>query len=273
MDRPLILATNDDGIASPGLKASVRAVLPLGDVLVVAPTRQQTAMSRSLWGSADEYLQPIEFKVDGVPVPAYHCDCSPAHTVWHAMDVLCAKRRPQLLVAGINYGENLGLNVTLSGTIGAASQAAAMGVPAIAVSLETELKFHFTYGDLDWAAAGHFTTLFAARVLERHLPPDVHVLKIDVPREATARTPWRITRMALQPYYTFRVADPTPLTRIRDKEVVKVHDDATLARDSDVHTMVHDRLVSVTPLSLDATSRADVGALRRLLEGGGAIGT
>ena len=73
-----ILVTNDDGIESPGLRAAVEAVLPLGRVIVVAPSRQQTSMGRSLSGDKDAYLQPSEFRANGTRVDAYRCDCTPA---------------------------------------------------------------------------------------------------------------------------------------------------------------------------------------------------
>ena len=84
-----------------------------------------------------------------------------------AFAVLFPGRPPALVVSGINYGENAGSSVTASGTVGAALEAAGLGVPALAASRQTEIKHHLCYGRLDWGAARHFTRLFAKRLLGR----------------------------------------------------------------------------------------------------------
>ena len=98
----LILATNDDGIDSPGLRALVEAVLPLGKVVVVAPSTQKTSLGRSLIGAKTEAFEPRDYAVDGTVVEAYRCECSPARVVLHALNVLFPGRRPDLCVSGIN---------------------------------------------------------------------------------------------------------------------------------------------------------------------------
>ncbi len=160
LERPRIFVSNDDGIHSPGLRAAVSAALPLGDILVVAPSQQQTGMGRSLRGDRDEVLRPVEYSVDSDKIEAYHCNCSPALAVQHGLGILCAQTAPDLLISGINYGENLGTNITLSGTIGAALQGASMGIPALAVSLQTEFQYHYTYGEVNWSAACYFLSFF-----------------------------------------------------------------------------------------------------------------
>ncbi len=160
MAKPLILVSNDDGIESPGLYAAVEAVQALGEVIVVAPTRQQSAAGRGFSGNRNQALRQIDYKVNGSRLSAYHCDCSPAQIVNHALHVLYSQRQPDLILSGINYGENLGLDVTLSGTVGVALQGASLGIAAVAVSLETDEEFYFKYGEVDWTAARHFTRLF-----------------------------------------------------------------------------------------------------------------
>lgn len=156
MSDNLILVTNDDGIKSPGLLAAIEAVADLGEIIVVAPSTQQTAMSRALYGAKDEYLRQNDFIVNEKNISAYHIEASPAMAVQHAYNVLFNERKPDLVVSGINYGENLGWDSMLSGTVGAAFQGAASGTPAIAVSLQTAIENHFVYGDVDWKAAKHF---------------------------------------------------------------------------------------------------------------------
>jgi len=259
--RPLLLLTNDDGIASPGLLAAVRAVWDLGEVLVVAPKEQQTGAGRSLPPLSDGKIWPEELFLDDSPVNAFSLHGSPAQAVQYALMEL-APRRPSLVISGINYGENLGTGVTVSGTIGAALEAAVFGIPALAVSLETGREYHYLPSpEVDFSTAAFFTRFFAQRMLERALPPDVDVLKVDIPQEATPQTPWRLTRVSRQRYHcpTPRSSPEKPL----GYETRVIFD--TLEPDSDIYALVVDRVVSVSPLSIDLTSRTDFGKLRKLL--------
>ncbi|MDD5656946.1 MAG: 5'/3'-nucleotidase SurE, partial [Elusimicrobia bacterium] len=115
-----ILVCNDDGIDSPGLRAAAQAVAGLGEVVVAAPARQQTASGRGYSFRSDAALEPVEFTAAGRALEAYRLDCSPAMLVQHALPVLFAGKPPALVVCGINYGENVGTSVTTSGTVGAA---------------------------------------------------------------------------------------------------------------------------------------------------------
>jgi 5'-nucleotidase len=90
---PLILVTNDDGIASPGLRAAARAALPLGEVLVVAPERQWSGAARSMPPGPEGHTSPYPLEVDGHPIAAYQVDGTPAQAVVHAW-VELAPRRP-----------------------------------------------------------------------------------------------------------------------------------------------------------------------------------
>lgn len=107
---PLILITNDDGIESPGLLAAIEAVYDLGEVLVVAPRYQQTGAGRS-FPSSDGIIHQEHIEVKGLTLPAFSINGSPAQAVQHGI-VELAPRHPDLLVAGINYGENVGSSVS-----------------------------------------------------------------------------------------------------------------------------------------------------------------
>jgi 5'-nucleotidase len=262
---PLILITNDDGIMSPGLRAAVQAALPLGELLVAAPDRQWSGAGRSM-PAASGRITPFAMEVDGQPIAAYQIDASPALSVLHAFFELAA-RPPSLTISGINFGENLGSDVTISGTVGAALQAAIRGIPALAASLQTPKETHASScGSADFAAAIHFTRLFARLMLKTPLPPDVDVLKLDVPDDATSETPWRLTRASRHPYFT----TVSPPARANLAEPLTLDYDA-LSRpedtepDSDIYALAVDRVVSIAPLSLDLTSRADFGRIESLL--------
>jgi 5'-nucleotidase len=274
---PLILITNDDGITSPGLRATVQAVLPLGDPLVVAPARQWSGAGRSMPQGDAGRISRHPLEVDGQPVAAYQVDSSPALAVAHALLGL-VPRRPALLISGINYGENMGADVTISGTVGAALQGADLGIPALAVSLQTPKETHVHPSDsVDFTAAIHFTRLFARWMLQVALPFDVDVLKIDVPDDATPETAWRLTRVSRQAYFVATLpqqaspADPAAPPSVGrcegsiDYEPL-AHPERTDS-DSDIYALAVDRVVSVAPLSLDLTSRADPGEIEALLRG------
>ena len=264
---PLIVVTNDDGIASPGLRAAVQAALPLGELLVVAPDQQWSGAGRSMPQGPEGRISRYPLEVDGQPVTAYQVDASPASVVLHALLELIP-RRPALLISGINYGENLGTDVTISGTVGAALQGAALGIPALAASLQTPKETHTNPSDsVDFTAAIHFTRLFARRLLTASLPFDVDLLKLDVPSDATPETPWRMTRVSRHVYFV-----PVPPQRTSLAEPARI-DYAPLAHpertepDSDIYALAVDRVVSVAPLSLDLTSRADPAGIEALLRG------
>ncbi len=266
MTTPLILLTNDDGIKSPGLWAAAEAVMELGEIFVVAPTTQQTSMSQSLCGNDNERLHKIDYKINGRAIPAYHADCSPAQLIIHALQILFSDRKPNLLVSGINYGENLGSNISISATCGAAFQAASEGISALAVSLQTDIKNHFKHADLDWDTAKHFTRYFTEMMLGSDMPDDVDVVNINVPADACLDTSWKITRQSRQPYFVNRIKNLTLESEIGDGQCVIGFDENKLEPDSDIHAIANGHVVSVTPLSIDKTSRMDLNGMNKIFK-------
>ncbi|NOX18143.1 MAG: 5'/3'-nucleotidase SurE [Chlorobi bacterium] len=262
---PLIAITNDDGIDSPGIAALASALNELGEIVVVAPTKQQTASGRSIYGKRDAQFLRKEISADGISFPGYHCDCSPAQVIGHALNVLFIARKPDLVVSGINYGENLGTNVTHSGTVGAALEAASVGIPSIAVSLETSIENHRIYAETDWSAARYFSKIIAKKVLYVELPFDVDVLKIDVPANADEKTEIRFTRVSRQSYFSARVKSPSQKSELKQSEVYISIDRNKLEPDSDAYAILVDKVVSVSPLSVDLTSRVSMKNLEKVL--------
>ena len=261
----LILLTNDDGIRSPGLWAAAHALEPLGWVVVAAPRTQWSGAGRSLPNDSTGRIHAEQVQVNDESWTVHAVEGTPAQAVQHAVLQLLP-RLPDLAVSGINYGENVGSGVTISGTVGAALEAASLGIPALAVSLETDKAYHLSHSDeIDFTTAAHFTRLFAERLMTRALPFDVDALKIEIPADATPDTPWQMTRLSRQRYYApvkperVHLADPGPIGY--DREI----DYARLEPDSDVQALAVARVVSVTPLSLDLTSRVDLGELGKLL--------
>lgn len=257
--RPLILITNDDGVFSPGLHAAAEAAADLGDLLIAAPHQQQTAMGRSFPRTPDGgIIEPVTLQVNGSAHPAYAVHGSPAQCVRHAVLEL-APRKIDLCISGINYGENIGSGITASGTVGAALEAGAWGIPGLASSLETEVSNHHGYGDgyaaLNWVTAGHFTRMFAALILERGLPEEIALLNLNVPAHATPDT---LVRVTSQSRHTYFVASVNP-SRNRSEPIVfrygPAPDREKIEANSDIHAFFVDRVVTLTPLSLDLTAR------------------
>lgn len=260
-----ILLTNDDGIRSPGLWAAAQALSALGFVHVIAPREQVSGAGRSLPVGSDGIIAPEEMAVNGQKWTVYSVGGSPAQAVLHALlEVL--PDPPALVVSGINYGENVGSGVTISGTVGAALEAASHGIPALAVSLETDQSHHLSYSEeVDFGVAAHFTAYFARLLLGRRMLPDVDVLKVEVPANATPDTPWALTRLSRQRYF-----QPLPPQReswqVRGTLGYRMDPQAAKDEaDTDVYALLVRRLVSVTPLSLDMTSRVDWGELEKVL--------
>ncbi len=264
MPCPLILVTNDDGTASDGLWAAVEALVELGDVIVVAPDRQWSGAGRSMPHTVTGALQESVHKTaSGRVVPTYAVDATPALCVVHAM-IEFAPRLPALVVSGINFGENISTEITISGTIGAALEAAAFDIPGLAVSLEMSIPEHLTGGvEKDYSAAQAFTRYFAERILARDFPYDVDVLNVNVPKSATPETPWRMTRLSHCRY--FLPLGPDRANGQGRPGYTVMPDPSTAEPDSDIWALRVARMVSVTPLSMDLTSRADFGLVEEQL--------
>ena len=257
-----IAITNDDGIDSPGLQAAVQAVVDLGRITIVAPTDQQTATGRGLTGNKQSKLEKVSYSGDETDIAAYHCPCSPAQVVRHAMFTLFRFDKPDILISGINYGENLGNMISCSGTVGAALEATSHGVAALAVSKQTDIASHHNNTSQDRRAAAYFLRKFTRLVLGRKLPADVDLLKIDVPDGADEDTGWQMTRLSRSSYYTKHLDNTSIDTRVCDfKTRIRVAEEE-VESDSDIYALAVDKQVAVTPLSLDFTSRVDLGSLR-----------
>lgn len=257
-----ILITNDDGLKSPGLLAAIRAALPHGTVTVAAPLGQQTGAGRSFRAMPDRQVYRQTLAVDGHTVAAFGLHATPAQVVNYALtDFL--PQPPDLVVSGINFGENVGSGITISGTVGAALEAASLDTPALAVSLETSIEQHLSYSpDVNFDAATLITRQIIGHALQSlPWPLDMDVLKIDIPASATPETPRRLTRVSRQAYH---YSIPSPVDR-RGQEVQPGYEarinPETLEPDSDIYALCVDRVVSMTPISLDLSARVQLTAL------------
>src|SRR5439155_1720287 len=159
------VAPGGRGVPAAGIAALAEALRDLGQVVVVAPDRERSAVSHSLTLHRPlrvEEIGPGRYAVDGTPTDCVNLGVN---------GIL--PRRPALVVSGINKGANLGDDVTYSGTVSAAMEGTLLGLPAFAVSLLGRGDFHFE-------AAARFARRLAAWVLARGLPPDT-LLNVNVP--------------------------------------------------------------------------------------------
>lgn len=168
-----ILLTNDDGIFAKGIEALYLALIEKNEVIVVAPETEQSAV-----GHAITFLNPLRIK----PVRrnghffGYALNGTPADCVKIALTELI-KPAPDVVVSGINAGANVGVNVIYSGTVSAATEAAVLGVPSVAVSMDS-------FDTSDFSAATRFIPKVLDRIMEHGLPRGVS-LNINVPN-----VPW-----------------------------------------------------------------------------------
>jgi 5'-nucleotidase len=169
MRKPRILLTNDDGIEAPGLTALQKALSSVAEVTVVAPEDEQSGSAHSLTVEDPLRLSPVK---RGGKLFGYSLNGTPADCVKLAVKALL-KRPPDLVVSGINYGHNTGTNVLYSGTVAGAIEAAILGLPALAVSLERKGRPHFEI-------AARFARKTALCILKNGLPLGA-LLNVNVP--------------------------------------------------------------------------------------------
>lgn len=266
--RPQILLTNDDGIQSPGLWEAARALGDLGYVTIAAPRDQQSGTGRSLPVTSDGKITSTQLRIGTQEWTAYAVGGTPGQSVLHALLEIMPVR-PDIVVSGINYGENVGTGITISGTVGAALEAASLGIFGIAISLQTSVQDQLSYsGEIDFSAAAYFTHYFAELMLEKkaNLPEDVQAIKVEIPDNATPETPWRFTRMAQHRYYFPSVQRKGKLEDTAFLNTYVKIAPEEVAPDTDVYCLLYDQMVSVTPLSLDLTSRVSLDSLKTKIE-------
>ena len=240
---PLFLLTNDDGIQHPGLLTLAKSLSTIGECLVIAPDRDNSAVSHSLTMN-----RPL--RVTQLEVNVYSVNGTPTDCVAIGLNKII-RRKPDLLLSGINPGPNLGDDISYSGTVSAAVEGTMYGIPSLAVSLAGEAPYDFNY-----AAA---TALKIARKVLAQNPVENTLLNINVPQTDTeARI--KVTRQG---------------RRLWDNAIQETSDPwgrthywiggGTPSPDSDEDTdvyAVNNGFISVTPIHLDLTNHQGVSHLK-----------
>lgn len=177
-----ILITNDDGVTSEGIMALNDSVKDLAETLIVAPLHQQSGV-----GHAITLMKPlraipttlsdetIAYAVTGTPT-----DCVIVGSK-HLLD-----EEPDLILSGINVGENLAKSITTSGTLGATFEAAYFGIPSIAVSIQVkreDVKFKDSVQEIDYSNAKRIVHKLVKKVLEHGMPDGIDILNLNIPAE------------------------------------------------------------------------------------------
>ena len=236
-----LLLTNDDGILAHGLECLEQAAKPLGEVTVVAPDREQSATSHSL--TLHHPIRPVRrgdrrWQIDGTPT-----DC-----VMLAVETLMGER-PDYVLSGVNHGQNMGEDVLYSGTVAAAMEGLALGIPSIAIS--------FAGGDLRADLTHLAKQVPVLTRLLRHIaalpafPPNT-LLNVNLPPAEDGEVRgFRLTRLGRRVYSN----SITPMRDPWGREIFWIGGGQaswTGEEDSDFRA-IEDGFVSVTPLQLDLT--------------------
>jgi len=239
-----ILVTNDDGYFSPGIVALARALEPLGEVTIVAPQTEASAVGHAL-----TLRRPLRLEQTGERT--YAVDGTPTDCVNIAIDEVF-DGKPHLVVSGINKGLNVGDDVTYSGTVAGALEGALLGYPALAVSL----KFS---PEMDFGPAAALARTFAAALLERPLPNRTF-LNINVPPGPVRGV--RVTVQAKRNHITQvdRRLDPRKRPYFWIEEAM----DEWEPHDRSDRQAIADGFVSVTPLQPDLTDHKSLSAVEIL---------
>lgn len=238
-----ILVTNDDGIFSEGLHALAQSLSSVGEVTIVAPATEQSASAHSL-----TLVRPLRIRRHGER--QYSVDGTPTDCVTLALTKILADTPPQIVVSGINYGANLGDDVTYSGTVAGALEASVFGLPGIAVSLATRSQFDFSH-------AAEFAAELARRVLESGLPEGT-ILNVNIPPGPVRGS--RLTHQGIKIARSEIVEGLDPRGRpyfwIGEQHISWKEDHA-----SD-YAAVAEGVISITPLRTDMTDYRALELLR-----------
>ena len=239
------MLTNDDGINAKGLLTLKREISKIGEVWVVAPDRDQSATSHSLTLRYPLRVNKIAdkfFSIDGTPTDAVML------AVYSIM-----KKKPDILISGINHGPNLGDDVSYSGTVAAAMEGTILNIPSIAVSVAKWEAKHFD-------SAARFVRKLALFVLRNGLPRDTY-LNVNVPDTKETVERYRITHLGKRAYNDVVIEKMDP----RSKKYFWIGEQSPTwekEKDSDF-SAIKRGYVSITPLHLDMTDYKTIEQIKK----------
>ena len=169
MKKLLILISNDDGIHAPGINALAEEIKKIGDVVIVAPDKQQSAVGHAITMNSPLRVQKVDKQGTFF---GYAVTGTPADAVKLAVRSLLP-HPPDLVISGINHGSNTAISVIYSGTVSAATEGTILGIPSFAISLTT-------YDEADFSYAAVFARKLSLKIIEQGLPKGT-LLNVNVP--------------------------------------------------------------------------------------------
>lgn len=241
---PVILVTNDDGVHSEGINVLYKTLKSLGNVYIVAPDTEQSAVAHSLTLHRPLRAEKLDNKIYAVNGTPTDCVILAVHKV--------LPQKPALIVSGINKGGNLGDDITYSGTVAAAIEGTLLGIPSIAVSLLIENRSRSTYQGrfLILKKTANFAKKLASIVLIKGLPPDTF-LNVNVPERIKIRGV-KLTRQGKNVYDNAIHETPDPKGKTHYWIGGGIHL-GEKGQNTDFEA-VKDGFISVTPIQLDFTN-------------------
>lgn len=229
-----ILITNDDGIHSKGITSLAESLIKLGKVVIVSPDREMSSISHAI-----SLHRPL--RIEEVDENRYKVDGTPADCVYlGALKIL--KKKPSLVVSGINKGPNIGEDVIYSGTVAGALEATMLNIPAFSISLAA-------FAEFDFAPAAHFAYLLAKKILEEGLPPSTF-LNVNIPPGEIKEI--KITSLGHR-YYEEKVEEKIDPRGRKYYWIGGVSSPPINQPGSDVEAIEQGN-ISVTPLQIDFTN-------------------
>lgn len=244
--RPRILISNDDGVYAPGIRHLTKELRRMGEVVVVAPSSNQSAVSHALTMSRPLRIKRIEDNV-------YSVDGTPTDCITLAFHEILKKKLPDIVVSGLNHGANMGEDVTYSGTVAAAIEGAIMGLPAIAASMTV----HDAEGK-SFKSAAKFIRRLVMRVIAQ-MPPAT-LLNVNFPKMPRGGyRSYQVTRLGRRVY-----SDIISARRdLSGRSYYWIGGEPTWDRveGTDAGAIKSGR-VSITPLNIDMTDRELLEAMR-----------
>lgn len=243
-----ILISNDDGFNAPGLQALVEALIPIGKLVIAAPVTDQSGTGHGLTFREPILVHPIEL-VPGVK--GFAIEARPATCVWLGLESLM-KRKPDLVISGINGGSNLGTVTFYSGTVGGARQAALLGIPAIAVSMEGN-------NPADYATAAVFIRELVKQLRTHRLLRPGLFLNVNIPPGWKHGV--RIVRLSNKAGRGIYKRRTNPYGQLYFWSQFEPPSDRN--QDTDVGAFARG-FITVTPLRIDQTDQDALGSLRGL---------
>ncbi|MFX1293767.1 MAG: 5'/3'-nucleotidase SurE [Promethearchaeota archaeon] len=245
-----ILLTNDDGVHSPGFLALKKELNTFRSLLLIGPSEQRSWISKAVTRFEKVKVQKVKLE-DGSD--AFAIQGTPVDAIIIGLFVI-SEQFPKLVISGINTGANAGnAFIFSSGTVGAAIEAAMVGIPSIAVSLVPPY-LNYTFIEENFRIAAQLTKKFAQRILKYGLPSSVNLINLNVPYNATMKTEIIITNIAKLHYGCILEKS----TKENEFVFTKKMDSTKGAKynlqpGTDAYTIFIENKISITPVNIDLT--------------------